>query len=185
MGLAMRLIHAYISGITRLNLFLGRWVAYLIFAIFLLLIFEVFMRYVFSAPTSWTNELGQMLFGLYIVLAGGYVMAHRGHVNVDLLYSAFPRRVQAWVDIFTSCMFFLFTAALLYFGSSMAFESIQSMETSYSAWNPPIWPIKLAIPVGTVLLLLQGIAKFLEDIVVALGLEPTENVPSSSAEENQ
>lgn len=179
----MRLIHAYISGITRFNLFIGRWVAYLIFVIFLLLIFEVVMRYIFSAPTSWTNELGQMLFGLYVVLAGGYVMAHRGHVNVDLLYSAFPRRVQAGVDIFTSCMFFLFTAALLYFGSSMAWESVQSMETSYSAWNPPIWPIKLAIPIGTVLLLLQGIAKLLEDIVVAFALEPIEDVPSSAAED--
>ncbi|WP_087720609.1 TRAP transporter small permease subunit [Salinicola salarius] len=181
----MRLIHAYVNGITRLNIFLGRWVAYLIFVIFLLLIFEVFMRYLFSAPTSWTNELGQMLFGLYIVLSGGYVMAHRGHVNVDLLYSAFSRRTQAWVDIFTSSMFFLFTLALLYFGSSMAWESVQSMETSYSAWNPPIWPIKLAIPVGTLLLLLQGIAKLLEDVIVALNLQPVADTPKSSPEETQ
>lgn len=179
----MRLIHAYVNGITRLNNFLGRWVAYLIFVIFVLLMFEVFMRYLFSAPTSWTNELGQMLFGLYIVLAGGYVMAHRDHVNVDLLYSSFSRRTQAWVDILTSSMFFLFTLALLYYGSSMAYESVQGWETSYSAWNPPIWPIKLAIPIGALLLLLQGIAKLLQDIVIALGLEPIEEAPKSSAED--
>lgn len=176
----MRLIHAYIRGVTRLNNFIGHWVAHLIFLIFLLLLLEVFMRYLFSAPTSWTNELGQMLFGLYVVLAGGYVMAHRNHVNVDLLYSTFPRRVQAWVDIFTSCMFFLFTLALLYYGSSMAYESVAGLETSYSAWNPPIWPIKLAIPLGALLLLLQGTAKLLEDILVALGLEsPVEATESS------
>ncbi|GAB2801614.1 TRAP transporter small permease subunit [Halomonas shantousis] len=176
----MRLVHAYINGITRLNNVIGRWVAYLIFIIFLLLIFEVFMRYVFSAPTSWTNELGQMLFGLYVVMAGGYVMAHRGHVNVDLFYSTLPRRAQAWVDIFTSSMFFLFTLALLYFGSSMAWESIHGLETSYSAWNPPVWPIKAAIPIGTMLLLLQGIAKLLEDILIALNLEPVKDASDSS-----
>lgn len=181
----MRIIHAYVNGITRLNNLLGRWVAYLIFIIFLLLIGEVFMRYAFSAPTSWTNELGQMLFGLYIVLSGGYVMAQRGHVSVDLLYSSLSRRTQAWLDIFTSLMFFLFMAALLYFGTSMAWESIQSMETSYSAWNPPIWPIKAAIPIGAALLFLQGVAKLLEDILVALNLEPGSEQPQSSVEGDQ
>jgi TRAP-type mannitol/chloroaromatic compound transport system permease small subunit len=171
----MRLIHAYIKGITWLNEYIGRWVAYLIFIIFALLLLEVFMRYLFSSPTSWTNELGQMLFGAYVVLSGGYVMAHRDHVNVDLLYSSFAPRTRAWVDIFTSSMFFLFMAALLYFGSSMAWESIQGMETSYSAWNPPIWPIKAMIPLGTLLLLLQGIAKLLQDILIALGHEPAGN----------
>lgn len=178
----MRLIHGYIRGITRVNDFIGRWIAYLIFVIFLLLISEVVMRYVFSSPSSWTNELGQMLFGLYVVLSGGYVMAHRGHVNVDLLYTSFSRRTQAWVDIGTSVMFFLFTLALLYFGSSMAYESVEGWETSYSAWNPPIWPIKLAIPIAALLLLLQGIAKLLEDIIVAFKFEPLEEVPKSSVE---
>ncbi|WP_120996041.1 TRAP transporter small permease subunit [Stutzerimonas urumqiensis] len=167
----MRLIHAYINGITRLNEFIGRWVAYLVFLIFGLLLFEVFMRYLFSNPTSWTNELGQMLFGAYVVLSGGYVLAHRDHVNVDLLYASFGPRARAWIDIFTSSMFFLFMAALLYFGSSMAWESIQGMETSYSAWNPPIWPIKAMIPLGAALLFLQGVAKLLQDILIALGLE--------------
>ncbi|WP_028241347.1 TRAP transporter small permease subunit [Stutzerimonas azotifigens] len=179
----MRLIRAYVRGITRLNNFIGRWVAYLIFVIFLLLIFEVAMRYLAGSPTSWTNELGQMLFGVYVVLSGAYVLAHRDHVNVDLLYGSFSPRIRAWVDIFTSSMFFLFVLALLYFGSSMAWESISSMETSYSAWNPPIWPIKAAIPVGTVLLLLQGIAKLLDDILIALGHEPaTDTQPKEQAQ---
>lgn len=157
--------------------------AYLIFLIFGLLLFEVFLRYLFSSPTSWTNELGQMLFGAYVVLSGGYVMAHRDHVNVDLLYASFGPRTRAWIDIFTSSMFFLFMAALLYFGSSMGWESIQGLETSYSAWNPPIWPIKAMIPLGTLLLLLQGIAKLLQDILVALGRAPVSD--SRHAEDAQ
>lgn len=174
----MRLIRAYVRGITRLNDFVGRWVAYLIFLIFLLLIAEVGMRYLLGSPTSWTNEFGQMLFGLYVVLSGGYVLAHRDHVNVDLFYGTLSRRAQACVDIFTSVMFFLFVLALLYFGSSMAWESVQSLETSYSAWNPPIWPIKAAIPLGTLLLLLQGIAKLLDDILIALGHAPAQPFPA-------
>jgi len=165
----MPLIPAFIDGITRLNDFVGRWISYLVYAMFAFLILEVIFRYFLGGPTVWTNELGQMLFGIYTIMAGGYIMAHREHVNVDLLYSTLPRRVQATIDVFTSVMFFLFTLALLYFGGSMAWESIQSMETSFSAWNPPVWPVKAAIPLGTALLLLQGIAKLIEDIAVATG----------------
>lgn len=164
----MRAANAFVSGITRLNIFIGRWVSYLIYAMFGFLILEVCFRYLLDAPTVWTNELGQMLFGIYTILAGGYIMAHREHVNVDLLYSALPRRMQAFIDIFTSIIFFIFVLALLYFGSSMAWESIQSWETSYSAWNPPVWPIKAAIPLGALLLFLQGLAKLIEDIEIAV-----------------
>ena len=48
---------------------------------------------------------------------------------------------------------------------------MSSWETSYSAWNPPIWPVKLAIPIGTGLLVLQGLVKLLEDIAVAFNLD--------------
>ena len=168
----MRLIQAYINGITRLNNAVGTCVSYLVYAMFFFLILEVFFRYAMESPTVWTNELTQLLFGFYIVMSGGYVMAHREHVNVDIFYSHFSTRTKAIVNIFTSVLFFLFVGSVLYFGSSMAWESIQSMETSYSAWNPPIWPVKAAIPVAAFLLLLQGIARLLEDIGVALNLMP-------------
>lgn len=171
----MRLLQSYTSGISRLNDFLGRWFSYLIFIISALLLLEVGLRYVFNSPTVWANELSQLLFGVYGVMAGGYVMAHRGHVNVDLLYSHLSPRTQAWVDVFTSALMFIFLIALLYFGCSMAMESIRNLETSFSAWNPPVWPVKAMLPIGTVLLLLQGIAKFLGDLAIALNLAKPED----------
>ncbi len=166
----MRVIQAYINGITRLNDFVGTLVSYLVYAMFLFLIMEVFFRYAMEAPTVWTNELTQLLFGFYIVMSGGYVMAHREHVNVDIFYSHFSDRTKAIVNIFTSVLFFLFVGSVLYFGASMAWDSIQSWETSFSAWDPYIWPVKATIPVAAFLLLLQGIARLLEDIGVALNL---------------
>ncbi len=162
------MVPAFIDGITRLNEFIGRWISYLVYAMFGFLVLEVFFRYLLGSPTVWTNELGQMLFGIYTVMAGGYIMAHREHVNVDLFYATLSRRTQAVVDVFTSVIFFIFTLALLYFGGSMAWDSIQNMETSFSAWNAPVWPVKAAIPLGTALLLLQGIAKLCQDIAIAV-----------------
>ncbi len=172
----MRALLTIMRGVTRFNDWLGRGVALLLLVIFALLIAEVFFRYVSGAPKVWTSELSQMLFGVYTVLSGGYIMAHAGHVNVDILYSRMPTRARAIVDILTSLLFFLFVGALLYFGSSLAYESMSFWERSQSAWDPPLWPIKLAIPVAAALLLLQGLVKLAQDILIALGIAPPDGV---------
>jgi len=174
-------INAFTAGVTRLNDAVGRAVALIIFAMFIFLLLEVGFRYLLNAPTVWTNELTQMLFGVYAVMSGAYVLAHDGHVNVDLIHSNLAPRKRAGLDIVTSVVLFIFTLTLLWFGIEMAWNSISDWETSYSAWNPPIWPVKLAIPVGTALLVLQGLAKLLQDITVAFNL----NGHGADATDNQ
>lgn len=171
----MRALHAAMRGITRFNDWLGSWLSLLLLAIFVLLLAEIIFRYVAGAPKVWTSELTQLLFGLYAVLSGGYIMAHGGHVNVDILYSRLSPRTRAAIDVGTSFLFLVFVCALLYFGSALAWESMSFWEHSQSAWDPPIWPIKLAIPVGATLLLLQGIVKLLQDIMAVFGIVPPES----------
>lgn len=167
----MRTLLTLTNAVTRLNDWLGRWVAYLVLAMFALLILEVGLRYILRAPTVWTNELAQMLFGAYAVLAGGYLLAHNAHVNVDIIYSRFPRRARAAVDIVTSILLFLFAWVLLTQGGSLAWESLERLEHSQSAWNPPLWPVKLTLPIAAGLLLLQGVVKLIHDILALLGLD--------------
>ena len=98
-----------------------------------------------------------------------------GSMYIDIVPAAsrLAPRVRAVLDVLTSSLFFLFVITLLYYGGTIAWESVDSMETSYSAWNPPVWPFKIAIPVAALLLLLQGIAKLVEDIAIAVGaIEP-------------
>lgn len=166
----MQLLYKLIRGTTRLNEVIGRWMSYLIFLITAAMLLGVLFRYVFNLPLAWSTELTQLLFGLYAVMSGGYVLAHKQHVNVDLFYSGLSRRAQAILDVMTSVLFFLFIGVLLYFTTSMAFDSIALMETSNSAWNPPIYPFKVAIPIAIFLVLLQGIAKLIEDLAIAFGM---------------
>lgn len=178
----MNFIYGYINGITGLNLWVGKWVSRILLVIFALLVAEVSFRHFAGAPKVWTNELAQLLFGVYAALSGGYILARHGHVNVDIFYNHLSIRSKAVVDVLTSALFFIFIIALLYFGSSLAYESISFWEHSQSAWDPPIWPVKLAIPIGATLILLQGIAKLLQDVLIALGNPP---VPSLTEPENR
>jgi TRAP-type mannitol/chloroaromatic compound transport system permease small subunit len=179
----MRAVFAFMRGVTALNERVGRFAAYFVMLIFVLLFAEVLLRYFFRSPTVWTNELGQLLFGAYAVLSGGYLLARGGHVNVDIVYAGFPRRTRASVDVLTSILFFAFVGILLWQGTIFALESISKLETSHSAWNPPIWIFKAMIPVGAGLLLLQGVVKLMGDVLVALGRDAPDIVrPTSTGE---
>jgi len=62
----------------------------------------------------------------------------------------------------------MFCVMMVYYGGSLAWESLSTFERSQSAWNPPIYPVKLTIPLGAGLLLLQGIAKLMRDILIVV-----------------
>jgi TRAP-type mannitol/chloroaromatic compound transport system permease small subunit len=157
-------------AITSLNRWIGASVAWLIMLVFALLIVDVGMRYAIGRPSIWTSEMAQLVFGFYAVIGGGYLLAERGHVNVDIFYGRFSRKRKALVDVATSVLFFLFVAVLLWQSSSMAYESVEKLETSQSIWHPQIWPVKLAIPLAGVLILLQGLVRLWSDIRVLMGL---------------
>jgi TRAP-type mannitol/chloroaromatic compound transport system permease small subunit len=158
-------------AVTRLNIWIGKIASWLIMPIFLLLLADVIMRYVVGSAAIWTAEFAQLIFGAYAVIAGGYLLAERGHVNVDIIYGKFSRVRKAVVDLATSFLFFLFLGVLIWQGVDMAWDSAAKLERSYSIWNPYIWPVKVIIPVAGVLLLLQGLVRIVSDIRTLKGLE--------------
>jgi TRAP-type mannitol/chloroaromatic compound transport system permease small subunit len=164
----VKILDKALRRIDWINAWTGRILSLFLLLMFALLLMEVIRRYLLNSPTVWANELSQMLFGAYVVLSGGHILASGGHVNVDILFSRLSRKTQAKLDIFTSFLFFMFIVMMAYYGGSLAWESLAAFERSQSAWNPPVYPIKLTIPLGAGLLLLQGIAKLVRDILIVV-----------------
>lgn len=159
------------GAITRLNVWVASIAAWLIVPMFLLLMADVIMRYVVGSAEIWTAEFAQLIFGVYAVICGGYLLVERAHVNVDIIYGRFSRVAKAKVDLATSLLFFLFLGVLIWQSADMAWESAEKLERSSSIWNPHIWPVKLAIPIAGILLLLQGLVRIASDVRTVMGLE--------------
>jgi TRAP-type mannitol/chloroaromatic compound transport system permease small subunit len=159
------------GAVTRTNIWIGKVAAWLIVPMFLLLMADVTMRYVVGNAAIWTAEFAQLIFGAYAVIAGGYLLVERAHVNVDIFYGKFSRVHKAIVDLATSFLFFLFLFVLIWQGIDMAWDSAAKFERSSSLWNPHIWPVKIVIPVAGVLLLLQGLVRLASDARTVMGLE--------------
>lgn len=156
-------------AITRLNRWIGKWASLLVMVIFVLLLADVIMRYVVGAPAIWTAELATLIFGGYAIIGGGYLLAERGHVNVDIFYGHFSPKRKALVDILTWPLFLLFVLVLLWQGYDMAHEAVVDMERNNSMWRPVLWPTKALIPLAAILLLAQGCVRLWSDIRVLTG----------------
>jgi TRAP-type mannitol/chloroaromatic compound transport system permease small subunit len=178
----VRKLTAILGFIDALNDWVGRVLSFGVLAMFLLVLSEVIRRYFFNSPTVWGNELTQLLFGMYVILSGGHILRWGGHVNVDILYSHIGPRLKAFVDIVTFSLFFLFCGMMLLYGGSLAWESLSILERSNSAWEVPLYPWKMMIPIGALLLLLQGVAKLIRDI---LTLSTGTQIEASDARERE
>jgi len=163
----MRVLRQILRTIDLVNAWIAKTVAWVVVIIIATTIYEIVMRYVFNAPTNWVFEFNYLIHGPYFLLLGAYTFAINGHVNVDIVYARLSKRTRAVVDLFTMPLFFFFTLMMLIYGGRFAMNSLSFRETLSSAWAPPIYPIKFAIPVAAFLLLLQGLAKYIRDIHLA------------------
>ena len=166
----MRVIDSFINGVDWLSKNSGKTVSFLIFPMMAFIFYEVIMRYFFNMPTKWAHELSTFFLGAYFILGGGYTLWRGAHVNVDLLYKRFSPRKRAIIDVASSVFFFAFAGVLVYHGIRFGITAWTHSHYSNSVWAPPMFPIKTALPVGAVLLLLAGIVKLIRDIrIVATG----------------
>jgi TRAP-type mannitol/chloroaromatic compound transport system permease small subunit len=130
-------------------------------------VYEVFVRYVLNDPTSWAFDLSYLMYGAVFFMAGAYTLSRGGHVRADMFYRLWPQRVQAVVELALYVLFFFpGITALLIAGWGYGTESLRIREVSVnSPAGVPIWTLKMMIPVGGALMLLQGLAEVLRCIV--------------------
>ncbi|MFN3985120.1 MAG: TRAP transporter small permease subunit [Rhodocyclaceae bacterium] len=156
-----KVIRLYVDTITAANRTLFIVVAMLAFVIVPVMLYEVTARYVFNAPTVWGMELATLLFGPYFLLGGPYLLHLGGHVGLDIVHRRLPLRWKRVTDLANHLVVMGFCAILLYYSWPLAMQSWAFRETSFSAWNPPIWPVKFAVPLAVLLLGGQSLAEFL------------------------
>jgi len=160
MGILSRVVRL----IDTVNARLGWVFAFMLVPLAGVMVSEVFMRYVLNRPSVWAYEMSSFIFGGYIVLGGAYTLLVNGHVNVDILYSHRSPRIRALLDILTAMLFFLFIRYLLRHSFMATVDSWRIRELTNSHWHPPYYPLRTTLPVACVLMMLQGLAKFIRDV---------------------
>lgn len=126
---------------------------------------EILLRGAFNRPTIWAHELSQYMFGFYICLPAAYCLQTGAMVRVDIIISHFSARTQAVINALTGLFALIFLMALIWTGIQVAWDSIIYNEHSITPWGPPVYPLKIMLVVGGVLLGLQCVVKILRDVL--------------------
>jgi TRAP-type mannitol/chloroaromatic compound transport system permease small subunit len=144
-----------LSGlIDRINRAVAALAAFLVLASCMISAGNAAMRYLFSiSSNAWLEIQWQMFAG------------------VDLLHAMYSPRGRLWLDIL-GILFFLLPATLLiaWMGWGFFMTAFTSGETSSNAGGLVLWPVKLLMPAGFLLLALQGISELIKRVAALRGI---------------
>jgi TRAP-type mannitol/chloroaromatic compound transport system permease small subunit len=167
----MRRLLAFTDTVDWLTEHLGQWLKWLVLFSSVISAFNALMRYTIHYSSNAWLEIQWYMFGAMFLLAAGYALKHEEHVRVDVLFSKMTPKQQAWLDVFGG-IFFLMPMAIIiaWMSIPMVRNSIHSMGYSSDPGGLLRWPIKIVIPIGFILLAIQGVAEIIKKYAVATGV---------------
>jgi TRAP-type mannitol/chloroaromatic compound transport system permease small subunit len=157
--------------IDAINEKIGLAISWALFLAVLICTGNAVVRYAFNSSSNAWLEIQWYLFASMFLLASAYTLKRNEHVRIDVIVGRFSRRTQVWIDILGLIFFLLpVTLLLLYFALPYALDSVRSQEVSSNAGGLILWPAKLLIPVGFVMLSLQGVSELIKRIGYLAGV---------------
>lgn len=151
----------YIQFADKLSAWVGKAFAWVILVMTFGVAYEVFVRYVMRAPTTWAFDISYMMYGTMFMMAGAYALSRDTHVRADFIYRLWQPRVQASVELVLYFLFFFpGVLALIFAGWRYAARAWRYGEVSvFSPAGVPVYHFKMMIVVAGILLFIQGIAQ--------------------------
>lgn len=176
-----------LSGLVdALNAAVGRAIYWLVLAAVLISTGNALSRYALNLSSNAWLEIQWYLFSAVFLLCAGYTLLRNEHIRIDIISGHLSRRAQAWIDVIGSVLFLLPMAIFILWLSWPVFmESWMRNEVSANAGGLIVWPVKILVPIGFLLLTLQGLSELVKRIAYLQGLiaDPGENSYGSDGAE--
>ncbi|HEU5096129.1 MAG TPA: TRAP transporter small permease subunit [Reyranella sp.] len=134
------------------------------------------VRYAYDSSSNAWLEVQWYMFAVIVMFGAAYTLKRNEHVRVDLLYMMLSRRGQLWIDILGTLIFLLPTCLILAWLSWPFFmQSFAIGEHSSNAGGLIRWPIKAVLPLGFLLVALQGLSELIKRVAFLIGI-PVESL---------
>ena len=166
----MRPLLAVSAAIDQLNEKIGYICNFLVLAACIVSAANAMIRYAFGYSSNGWLELQWYMFAILVMFGASYTFKRNEHVRVEILYLMLRERGQIWLDLIGT-LFFLIPACLLlaYLSWPFFYQAYVVGEVSGNAGGLVRWPIKLVVPVGLVMLALQGVSEVIKRIAALQG----------------
>jgi TRAP-type mannitol/chloroaromatic compound transport system permease small subunit len=173
-------------SIDRMNEAVGKVTIWLILVVVVISAGNAVFRYTFDWSSNALLEVQWYLFSAVFLLCAAYVLKKNEHIRIDVIAGRLSARAQNWIDVFGIVVFLLPMVIMTMTLSWPVF--LNAWHTGEMSANPGgliRWPVRLLMPIGFFLLLLQGLSELVKRIafLTGNGPNPLEKVGEKSAEE--
>lgn len=152
-----------VRAIERLSEYVGIAGACLIVPLVLVTCYEVFARYLFSAPTIWAYEIGYTITGSHFLLGMAFTLMAGEHIRIDIFSGHFSVRTRAIIDLVGYAVLLPLTVWLaIYLYGYFHTGWVANEKSGQSALNMPVWPFRLVFFAAFLLLALQILAEVIK-----------------------
>ena len=131
----------------------------------LIVTYEVIVRYIFQAPTTWVLEVSIYLCLASVFLAGGYALRDHAHIDVDVVVRKLPIEDQKLIRIMGFLLVLVYCLVFTWKGLELTITSIVHKEVSPTLLNTPMVIPHSLIPIGGIMLVIELIRQILNDIL--------------------
>lgn len=177
---------AFSRTVDRLNEAVGKTVMWLILIVVIISAGNAVVRYTIDWSSNGLLEIQWYMFSAIFLLMAGYVFKRNEHIRIDVVVGHLSARTQNWIDVFGIIVFLLPMAALTLWLSWPVFTNAwTSGEVSANPGGLVRWPVRLLMPVGFLLLLLQGLSELVKRFafLTGRGPNPLDKAKGPTAEE--
>ncbi len=181
----MPLLLRFSKTIDAISELMGKLAMWMILAATLISAGNAIIRKVFGTSSNAWLEIQWYLFAAVFMLGGGFAFLRNAHVRIDFLSSRFSPRTRNWIDVGGILVFLLPLCYLMTtLGWPMLDNAFRSGEMSSNSGGLIRWPVYGLIPLGFLLLALQGLSELIKRFAFLSGQGPDVlNVHGPSDEE--
>jgi len=170
-----------LNFIDRMSLGLGEKLSYVFLISVIITCYEVVMRYVFNAPTTWVHDGATALSATGFLMAGCYCLQARRHIAITVIYDTVPQKVRNVLALTNALLIVVFLGLLTWAAMKVAMPAVAwqawdcrvqfcGLETSAHAWDVPIPAyLKSVLFLASVAMLMQSLIQFWQALVTFVG----------------
>lgn len=156
-----------VKWVDRLNQVVSVVVSVMLGVMAILIVAQVFCRFVINYPLHWTEELSRFLMIYVVFLGSALALRHNKLIAIEALAESVKPHIRKWLKIGVLLVSIVFFVILLKQGIDI--QSVVSRQTAAGLGIPMSIPYA-AIPIGALLMLINAITV----IIVTLTSPATE-----------
>ena len=130
---------------------------------------NVFGRYIFNEPIESTLEFTEFFMVAIVYMGLAYTQFLKANINIELLTSRLSGKKRSACDLVSYLACFALFALIVWHGTRMFIDSWEMREITMGTVELPVYPSKLLVPVGSLIVCVRFLIDIVEVVKTLIG----------------